>query len=396
MADPASSTVAPEKPRRPQRRSVFLLLLLVFLSSPLLLWWGRPDQPVRILVLDKTVPHADYREHDSLFWALNHLKTRPPAAVRPWISKRDYVGYYPERIGDDGQAETKNLAEKDLEAVDLLFITDTYGVYSADLEDAEKDEYSTDYSLKIFGGLTDAEAMAIESFVERGGSLVAEFNTLASPTAGRPRERLEKILKIRWSGWIGRYFSDLANTREIPRWARKIYRNQENVDWAFQGPGWIFVEEAGRILVLEEGRDVDADALHLVLTTPDDPLLKNVSGGLPYYYWFDVLEAKEGAQVLAKYSFILAHQGKEKWKAFGLPDELPAMVCASRSPLKLYLAGDFSDNPFSRGPYWVAGLPTWSRMVSSGREVNDQRPFFWKVFLPLTENILQQVSPRGP
>jgi hypothetical protein len=58
-----------------------------------------------------------------------------------------------------------------------------------------------DYLAMIYGGLKDAEVDAVEEFGARGGHIVAEFNTFASPTSGESRERLEALFGLDWSGW---------------------------------------------------------------------------------------------------------------------------------------------------------------------------------------------------
>lgn len=83
---------------------LFLLLFALIPTSPLWIWYLQPNLDWQIRVVDKTVPYPNYREHDALFWFLNHVKTSPFPYTRPWTDSRDYVGYYPHRLALDGKA----------------------------------------------------------------------------------------------------------------------------------------------------------------------------------------------------------------------------------------------------------------------------------------------------
>ena len=47
-------------------------------------WYLKEASPWRVLVVDKTVPHPDYREHKALFWVLRHDKVGNPTGERGW------------------------------------------------------------------------------------------------------------------------------------------------------------------------------------------------------------------------------------------------------------------------------------------------------------------------
>ena len=82
-------------------------------------------------------------------------------------------------------------------------------------------------SPKIYGGLTDTEAGAVGEALRAGKTIVAEFNTMASPTGARARETLESVLGVRWTRWIGRYFARLEDRSEVPEWLRRDYEREE-------------------------------------------------------------------------------------------------------------------------------------------------------------------------
>ena len=215
---------------------LFVFCLLIILSFSL--WKFAPAPIWRMLVVDKTVPHLDYREHQALFWVLNHTKVTNKGGKRRWRAGKDYVGFYPEKFIASDASFSSNLEPDHIIGVNLLFIVDTYGVYIDDYKYPEKHRTHLDYSTKIFGGLEQNEVEIIEDFVQNGGSLVAEFNTFNNPTKQDARESLEQLLGLRSTGWTGRYFTDLSNKNDVPSWALRNWKRHNGEEWDITGPGF--------------------------------------------------------------------------------------------------------------------------------------------------------------
>ncbi|PKL76354.1 MAG: hypothetical protein CVV27_10715, partial [Candidatus Melainabacteria bacterium HGW-Melainabacteria-1] len=51
-----------------------ILGLMVLMSAPWVIWQLQAKRDLALVIVDKTVPMPNYREHSSLVWALNHLK----------------------------------------------------------------------------------------------------------------------------------------------------------------------------------------------------------------------------------------------------------------------------------------------------------------------------------
>jgi hypothetical protein len=363
-------------------------------ATPLVLWRIAPVHTARLRILDKTVPHADYREHNALMWALNHNKTLPPGGKMPWEPGRDYFGYNPKRVGADGKPLMPALSPGFLDGTDALFIADTYGVYSNDYE-GDNRGFSPDYSRLIYGGLSESEVGVIEDFSRRGGGVIAEFNTFASPTGGQARKRLEDLLGVRWTGWAGRHFKELSDKGEVPEWARRNYRTHYLREWEFSGPGWLLSSEDTGLLVLESGKDTGGKELEIVVTMASDPLMRGLPGRTPYYYWFDIVSAAGSSEVPAMFRFTLTQSGKTKLAAFKLPESFPAVVIRSLKPLVVYNAGDFSDSQFEMGSYNIFGKPEFIRMTKYFSAARDAYSFFWGFFVQYVENMVDAVERQG-
>ncbi len=376
-----------------KRRAVRFWVLFVFavviflLAGSFALWQFSPKPGCRVLVIDKTVPHPDYREHQSLFWVLNNSKVTNKGGRRKWRAGRDYVGFYPEKFIASDASFSSELEPVQLVGIDCLILVDTYGVYVDDYKFPDRHRTHLDFSRKIFGGLESEEVDTIEDFIQRGGSIIAEFNCFYPPTPEPEQKRMERLLGVNSSGWKGRYFADLSNLQDVPSWAVRHWKIQSGEDWNFTGSGYIIAHQNTNLLVLEEGKDVEANGLRIEVRLPQDPLMKGVASSTPYGYWFDIVSPEAGTEVLAQFRFLLTASGKEKMKALAVPETFPAVLRASRSPLRIYMAGDFSDNNISHGPYFFYGWSSLRRVLCCFGKGFSQNRFFWSFYVPMLKNL---------
>lgn len=363
-----------------------LLLLVVLLLSPLLAWLALPWQDLEVVVVDNTVPDRSYREHRGIVWALNHLKYRSPERG-PYLADRDYYGFLP--LGDS-QYVTRELP--DTIAADLIYVADTYGVY-------EKEWYGEnplgERSPIVYGGTSPAELDKIERAVLGGTPLVVEFNSFASPTGGATRERLQRLVQVEWSGWIGRFFHDLTEGVEVPVWAVRAYERQYAREWTFSGEGFVLVDERDTVIVLQPGIDFSAGQCEAIF--PDSVRARfDVPDGVGYRYWFDIVRLREGARELAHFHLDLTAAGRAQLAAHGVPERFPAVVrYESGSYWAYYFAGDFAD---------LATVPEYHRILGYAgararftRDVGwrENEAFFWKVYVPLLRSVFAEARARA-
>jgi hypothetical protein len=356
----------------------WLLLLLLAVFGPFLLWIGEPATPLNVLIVDKTVPTTAYREHRGLVWVLNHLKYRDSIVSGPFKASRDYVGFFP-KGGLEFQTVPVPTTVRDL---DLLYLADTYGVYDSDLLDNSQ---TGNRSELIYGGLGVPELESLEPIFDTDATVIAEFNTLASPTPMPVRERLEALLGLRWTGWTGRHFSSTDREAEVPVWLVENWERQIGREWTFREPGFALVHEDGRVVVLVEGRDVAHDGLRIeFLESLVDEI--GITNSTPYAYWFDLVESQSDVTVLAEYEFALTESGRRTLRAHGLPERFPAVLVRGVGPSRrYYFAGDFADMRRVPRIYRVRGV-SWLRRLG----VQGEAGFFWNVYVPLMRWILVQ------
>ncbi|MBF2055245.1 MAG: hypothetical protein IGS03_17490 [Candidatus Sericytochromatia bacterium] len=370
-------------------------MLLGLLLAPRMLWERQPWRDLKVLIIDKSVPDTSYREHMALIWVLNHLKITAPDGAPIWDPARHYLGFHPP-VEDPALyplVRDQRITPEALKGNALVCLTDSYGVYQQDLQIARPENTaSPDYSPRLTGGLDAAEVTALQHYVQAGGALWGEFNTFASPTAAAERQALEQLFGVRWTGWTGRYFDELAQEQEIPAWARRLWQAQRGQAWAFEGPGWLLVHEDNRLQVLREGQEIVPQGLK-IRHDQSHPLLQQAQDSVPFYYWFDILTADPSAQVLAEYEMTLLPPGQTIFEQAGLPQRFPALIMASASPLRLYFAGDASDLAPAPERFRLAGLGPWHRFGRRYDSQTEQRAFFWSFYQPLWVNILAQLKP---
>lgn len=365
------------------RIAITLNLFIFFISSPYLLWKMAPYSDLKVMVIDKTVPVDDYREHRGLFWILNYLKVNNTETQQSFDYTKDYYGYLPTT---NGYTTKEIISSKDIP--NLIYLADTYGVYSADL--SSKNVKGKRSSL-IYGGLTEEEVSIVESKLVNNTTVISEFNTLNSPTTEGARKKLENIFGIHWENWIGRYFRDLSQTGEVPDWAIKAYERQTNKEWKFTGAGIMYASSKDEIIVLESKKDLINDAPTFSYTVSAAKEFSATSS-MPYYYWFEVNSSNElKTETLASYTLSLSEVGKEKLNKYKLPTTFPAIVKSKNSLYtSYYFSGDFVDNKNISSIFQLKGLDKLKDILSSPVE-GDMDGFFWKCYVPMMEKIINQV-----
>lgn len=387
------------------RRLVFLIVFLVVIGliimSPYIAWIMGPSKDLRITVVTKTVPFVSYKEHGSVFWVLNHLRYPAPEGHDAWALSTDHVGYYPglryvmAQLKGVPEAEARwwstwrSVDDGELAGTNVLYLADTYGAYELDLKHIDTEEEHRVRNPPVYGGLTDDEMGAIERFVGRGGHIVAEFNSFALPTETSPRQRLEKVLHVDWSHWIGRFVEDLSDPLDLPWWVYELWKKTHGAtSWHFSGPGFIFFDTKENLVVLQVGTDIGDELCKIYNVDNNDPVLRGVSDAVPYNYWFDIVRPGKGTTVHSEFVIDVRPEGQKKLDEWGIPSRFPAITSWKGAYQAWYFAGDFGDTVVEDEPYGVAWYPSYKRYFARYRQSASNEWFFWEYYLPLMENVL--------
>jgi hypothetical protein len=353
----------------------------------------RPSHRLSVVVLDKTVPFKNRFEHRSLYWLLGYLKV-VKADGTPYDLDRDYLGAFPGPVPGDPPERTRDLTAADVAGARLVYLADTYGVYRKDLDAGAEEKAALERSEKIYGGLTVAEATAVEGAASGGKILIAEFNTLGSPTDADARAILEGALGVRWTRWIGRYFTHLDDDGEVPRWMRRDYEREWGKPWTFQGPGYVLMQDDDHCEVLRVGFEADHVGLSIDAEPGSEEALGGARSGVPYPYWFDIVQDGPETHRLASFRWHLTPAGKARLVARGLPEAFPAVTRRTYpgGGAAWYFAGDFADNPMDPRPVPFAGYLGLRSVLERYKLAPSETAFYWEFYAPLMRGILSGAS----
>ncbi|HZU84085.1 MAG TPA: hypothetical protein VE987_14250 [Polyangiaceae bacterium] len=349
-------------------------VVVAFAALPSVAWRLQAPRTLEVVVVDKTVPFHNYREHAAVPWLLHAMKIQN-AAGRFLDAARDYVGFDP--LGKKG----RDLTADDLAHADVLVLADTYGVYTGDYA-RPGEQAALERSPKIYGGLVDDEAHAIEDFAARGGMVIGEFNAFASPTEDRARARLEALFGVRWTKWVARYWPNLQDENEVPRWIGRLYQRAAGAALDARGGGLVFVREDADIVVLRDDEDLRG---HIVTQerTPAGAVFGFPERG-SFYYWMDLVEAT-GSEVLYEHVVDATPAGERKLAAHGLRRRFPALT---RRWDAWYFAGDFVDSAMDLGEPERAWLMPYRRARAGCGGAGAEEASFWGWYAPIAARLL--------
>lgn len=372
------------------RRVVFYILILSPLWS-FLIWYYSADIKYNILIIDKTVIDKKVNEHSSFNWILDHLSIVKNNG-KLYNKQSDYYGFFPIERGsqfvvNDFDTISKSSIKEIADSIDMLYITDTYGVYYNEWYNKGR---LTEHSKEIYGGLSSNDYQLIKEVKELNKPIITEFNLFASPTKFNIYKKVSSLLGIKWTGWVGRYFHvlDTIKNPELPLWAVELYEDQYDEEWNFTKSGIVLVHSTEKIIVLE-------NELHLDKSTPfietKDEYCEefNVIDKVHYPFWFDITypDSKMN-KVISWYHIYTNSKGDSILKANNLDKKFPAVIKSNDNNKFVYMAGDFCDNPIKPYAAYFSGVEYISFFMYSSSKNNDRRKFFWKYYVPFITNIL--------
>jgi hypothetical protein len=151
------------------------------------------------------------------------------------------------------------------------------------------------------------------------------------------------------------------------------------------------VNEQGFLVVLVEGIDTPTPALRI---TFDEAHAKRYGAvrRQTYDYWFEVMEPRPGAEVIAQFEFELTDAGREKARGVPIDRPFPAVVRTERpGHLAYYFAGDFADQPKVPSSYRYKWLPRVRAWLGAEHR-DDQQAFYWRVYVPVMQHVIREAE----
>jgi hypothetical protein len=409
-----------------------LLIFVIILASPVwvsaLIWQLSPTLPLKVELVDYTVPYDHFAEHTASMWAFNHLKLKPPLDADEWSRNNHYIGpppfqpYVKHRLSDRGEMD---------HSVDLIYVADTYGVYRDDfttqvmvddvrtevtpstdpkllktLFEEDAIQVHMDYSKLIFGGLSNNDLTVLERHVDRGGDLFFEFNSFCDPTETLERVRAENLAGIEWTEWSGRFFLNPQDPDDAPAWLPRLFKEQYPNDELPSDPSLLLIHRSGRLFLISSPNAKDVIP-HLEVK-PNHQDRFQIYNHPPYFFWFGVMARmsrerlverghspeQSPAQVIAELELPLVKGREAIYEMLSIPNKIPLLTEFSVEDTKrYYLSIDGSDIRDHLGRYPFAGLTTLNALSPKNRGVSiSQRSTFWQFYLPMIRQILWERS----
>jgi hypothetical protein len=353
-----------------------------------IIWRLSPIRDLALVVIDYTVPTFSYSHHRGLFWLLNHLRIFGPNTTEPWQVDKNYVGYKP-----DNNVANHYISEIDLTPYHWLYLSDTYGVYDIDI--AKKPEKELPESVRpklVFGSLTLSDAHALSRFVEKGGNIILEFNSFASPTKDDARVIAESLVGLQWTGWAGRFIDDLYDKTITPSWLPDLYHIHYPNRPLPKGPVLILVHNDGRLVVLH-GETLENTSPSLSITDQGKKMLRDLYATPPYFGWFAIMAPIKSVQVLAEIRLPVALDWKNRYRDAGIPTAFPLITQhRENGTTRIYIAANIADLEDTPRYYELAGLPLLQAAVNRRRDIISNRPAYWQFYAPLVGEMLKRVS----
>lgn len=366
-----------------------LLIALIVLSPfwiPNVIWHARGPSTRTVVVVDYTVPYDDYDSHTGLIWSLNHARVASPRGPEdPWDPTRDYVGYQPA-----DRLNPVRLSEADLGGADLLYIADAYGVYEMDLEILEGIRIQPTRSPRLFGALSAGDVATIEDFAASGRDVFSEFNTLPPPTGADERARMEALLGVRWTGWVGRVFPDLYDITDVPDWFEGFFAERFPDREMPRDPSLVLFSYSGELIVVSHP-DYTRVAPRLTFTSAGRDRLGRVRADAAYFKWFALMEPGPRTLVLGEIVLPEAVLHSEEFHTAQLPLRHPALTEFVVGPSHRYaMAVDGGNVPFEPGRYNMAGVHRLQSLFNRRKDIFSTRPAFWQFYVPVMQKILRE------
>ncbi|MEA1972099.1 MAG: hypothetical protein U9N34_02235, partial [Candidatus Cloacimonadota bacterium] len=334
------------------------------------------------------------QEHCSYNWIITNQRYVKKDSTSYKIPK-DYMGFFPHKDHKYSIDDLREYNMKDIEALadttDIAYFTDTYGIY---VKEWFEGDYVTEFSSKIYGGMTNEEADYLIEMKKRNKPVILEFNTFASPTPFEIRKKITDEFELEWSGWNGRYFDtlDSLKNKELPDWMIERYEEQYKTNWDFHDAGIAFVNISGKILILESGRHLKFEAPMIITDSNNYRKYYDIPQRIVYPFWFDIISSKRDAEkkIVSRFQLYPNTLGDSLLADHNIPSTFPAVISHNTDYKFFYFAGDFADNKTHSWMSYFKYIDIFFKsFLYNPRNITNRNRFFWKYYNPMMKVIMR-------
>ncbi len=376
-----------------KRGIISTILFYLVIALPLwmfVVWFFWPKTKLVIAIVDKTVLFKTGQEHASLTWVLRNNKYSKTSKDLYKVG-RDYFGFFPNKNKKYDLKGLERATDEDLEKLsrhsDMAYITDTYGIYSKEWYLAKN---ITERQRLLYGGLSPQDMAFLKKMKQKKKLIITEFNTFATPTSNTVARDFEQTFKIKWTGWVGKYFDsfDTVRNKELPRWLVENYKAQNNGKWPFKRSGIAFVSKSDKIVVLEYVNHLNGEVPY-ILTRKEGRERYNIPKEMKYPFWFDIIQTSRSNKIISFYDLRVNDAGSKILADNNIPSQFPAIIEHYRNDYKFYyFCGDFADNPISQGGSYFKGISLFRKLFYNDDIAAERVSFFWEFYRPMINKIL--------
>ncbi|MCX6352207.1 MAG: hypothetical protein NTX03_10135 [Bacteroidetes bacterium] len=283
--------------------------------------------------------------------------------------------------------------DKASDKYDLFYYTDTYGIYS---NEWYGDTLINERSRLVYGGMSSHDLSLLKRAKARHKLIIAEFNTIATPTKAGIRHEFEDMFGVKWSGWVGKYF-DVLDTNinyDLPLWLYRNYKKQHNGQWPFKRSGIAFVNIDDHVEVLENIKDLKVEVPYIVTAKRANRDRFTIPRRMKYPYWFDIMYTSHRNNVISTYLIEPTKRGDSILKHWGILKKFPAVIEHIDTNYRFYyFSGDFCDNPIRDRLNSFKGIWYFKPLFYNKKEIGETESFFWKFYMPMVTQILDEYYP---
>jgi hypothetical protein len=370
---------------------IVIIIVAVILALPvinLFRWTFETRKPLKIIIVDKTVPTLEREKHKSLNWVLTNDRFVKKENKASYSFRKDYYGFVPTRPLREHHWDRNEYHLADLtdlyEKGDAVYFTDTYGVF---FNDWYQGINVSRKSRKLYGALNNNDNLLIKEMKDRNKLVILEYNSFDYPTADYESYRIQDRLGIKWNGWTGKYFSSLDSAdkknKEFPIWMTAMYRKQYKQPWSFKKEGIILLRDKA-IIVLEAGSTLKTAMPHIITDSVYCAKYKVVPS-VAFDKWFDIIDP-QASNVVSKFRIETTATGDSMLAEYGLTSQFPAVIQEPSMMRTYYFSGDFTTTNI---PVWTSrfvGVDKLKGILYSSKP-DDTRRFFWLYYKPLIKGI---------
>jgi len=378
--------------KRSKLNVAFFYLVLLLPLWMFIIWLCWPKTKLVIAIIDKTVLFKSGQEHASLNWVLRNNKYAKTKSDLYQVG-RDYYGFFPDKNKKFDLKGLERVSDEELDKLsvdaEMTYVTDTYGIYSKEWYLAQN---LTERQRLLYGGLSAQDMYFLRKMKNKKKLIITEFNTFATPTPAAVSREFEKTFKVKWTGWVGKYFDsfDTTQNKELPRWLVNNYKKQNNNKWPFKKAGIAFVNKSDKIVVLEYINHLNSEVPYIV-TSKEQREKYNIPKSMKYPFWFDILQTSRSNQIVSFYDLKVNDIGLKILNENNIPAQFPAIIEHYRDDYKFfYFCGDFADNPISQGGSYFKGITYFRKLFYNDDIAAERVSFFWEFYQPMIKTILNQ------